>query len=38
MREQTIEFLPLSATHAVTPLRDPLSHADPFDEILLVQA
>jgi PIN domain nuclease of toxin-antitoxin system len=35
---QSIEFLPLSAEHAVTPLREPIRHGDPFDEILLVQA
>jgi PIN domain nuclease of toxin-antitoxin system len=35
---QSIEFLPLSAAHAVTPLREPIRHGDPFDEMLLVQA
>lgn len=35
---QNIEFLPLSPAHAATPLREPISHGDPFDEILLVQA
>jgi PIN domain nuclease of toxin-antitoxin system len=35
---QSIDFLPLSAAHTATPLREPISHADPFDEILLVQA
>jgi PIN domain nuclease of toxin-antitoxin system len=35
---QNIDFLPFSATHAATPLREPISHGDPFDEILLVQA
>lgn len=35
---QSIDFLPLSAAHAATPLREPLAHGDPFDEILLVQA
>ena len=32
------EFLPLSARHAAATLRRPLSHKDPFDELLLVQA
>ena len=35
---QSIDFLPLSAAHAATPLREPIPHRDPFDEILLVQA
>ncbi len=35
---QDIDFLPLSATHAATPLNEPIAHGDPFDEILLVQA
>jgi hypothetical protein len=35
---QPVDFLPMTAVHAVTPLREPLSHADPFDELLLVQA
>jgi PIN domain nuclease of toxin-antitoxin system len=35
---QSIDFLPLSAAHAATRLREPISHRDPFDEILLVQA
>jgi len=35
---QSIDFLPLTAVHAATPLREPISHRDPFDEILLVQA
>jgi PIN domain nuclease of toxin-antitoxin system len=35
---QSIDFLPLSAAHAATPLAEPISHRDPFDEILLVQA
>jgi PIN domain nuclease of toxin-antitoxin system len=35
---QSIDFLPLSAAHASTPLREPIRHKDPFDEILLVQA
>ena len=35
---QNIDFLPFSATHAATPLPEPIPRADPFDEILLVQA
>jgi PIN domain nuclease of toxin-antitoxin system len=35
---QSIDFLPLTATHAATALNEPISHGDPFDEILLVQA
>ena len=35
---QSIDFLPLSAAHAATSLHQPISHGDPFDEILLVQA
>ena len=35
---QNIDFLPLNSTHASTPLDEPISHRDPFDEILLVQA
>jgi PIN domain nuclease of toxin-antitoxin system len=35
---QNVDFLPLSATHAATPLHEPIAHGDPFDEILLVQA
>jgi len=35
---QAIDFLPLSPAHAATPLHEPISHEDPFDEILLVQA
>lgn len=35
---QNIDFLPLSAAHAATPLHESISHADPFDEILLVRA
>lgn len=31
-------LLPVSAQHAVTGLETPLSHRDPFDELLLVQA
>jgi PIN domain nuclease of toxin-antitoxin system len=35
---QNIDFLALTSAHAATPLHESLSHADPFDEILLVQA
>ena len=35
---QNIDFLPLSAAHAATRLREPIPHGDPFDELLLVQA
>ncbi len=35
---QSIDFLALSAALAATPLHEPISHRDPFDEILLVQA
>jgi PIN domain nuclease of toxin-antitoxin system len=34
---QNIDFLPLTETHAATPLSQPIDHADPFDEILLIQ-
>jgi PIN domain nuclease of toxin-antitoxin system len=33
-----IEFLPLHPAHAAARLAEPLSHDDPFDELLLVQA
>ncbi len=32
------EILPLSARHAVATLSAPVTHKDPFDELLLVQA
>ncbi len=32
------ELLPLAARHATAALTPPLTHRDPFDEILLVQA
>ena len=32
------ELLPLSARHAAAQLAQPLSHKDPFDELLLAQA
>lgn len=31
-------LLPLTPQHAIAPLRQPLDHRDPFDELLLVQA
>ncbi len=34
----SIEFLPLLPAHAAARLAEPLPHADPFDELLLVQA
>ncbi|MSP00453.1 MAG: hypothetical protein EXR07_05295 [Acetobacteraceae bacterium] len=35
---QSIDFLPFSAAHAAARLLEPISHGDPFDDILLVQA
>lgn len=35
---QNIEFLPMTAAHAVAVLQAPLAHHDPFDELLLAQA
>ncbi|MCE9521718.1 MAG: type II toxin-antitoxin system VapC family toxin [Alphaproteobacteria bacterium] len=35
---QPVALLSLSATHAATELEVPLSHKDPFDELLLAQA
>ena len=35
---QNIDFLPVTAAHAAAALHEPLPHADPFDELLLVQA
>ena len=35
---QPVELLPLSSIHAATELETPLSHKDPFDELLLAQA
>lgn len=32
------ELLPLTARHAAAQLAQPLSHKDPFDELLLIQA
>lgn len=33
-----VDFLPLTPAHGATPLKTPLNHADPFDELLVVQA
>lgn len=38
LRRIGIEILPLDAETAATPLLVPLTHKDPFDELLLVQA
>jgi PIN domain nuclease of toxin-antitoxin system len=35
---QNVDFLAFSPAHAAAPLNQPISHGDPFDEILLVQA
>lgn len=35
---QPVELLPLMPSHAATELAMPLSHKDPFDELLLAQA
>ena len=35
---QPIDFLPLTEEHAATPLAQPITHRDPFDELLLTQA
>ncbi len=33
-----LDFLPLMPVHGATPLETALEHADPFDELLVVQA
>lgn len=38
LEEQSLIFIPLSMTHAARRLKTPLTHNDPFDELLLVQA
>ena len=38
LEKQKAVFLPLTAGHAARELDTPLSHKDPFDELLLVQA
>ncbi len=35
---QDVALLPLTARHVARPLRTPIPHKDPFDEMLLVQA
>ena len=35
---QEVTFVPLTERHAACELQTPLSHRDPFDELLLVQA
>lgn len=38
LENQDIIFLPMTASHAARSLETPITHKDPFDEILLVQA
>ena len=38
LEKQEAIFLPLTTGHAARKLETPLSHKDPFDELLLVQA
>lgn len=38
LKEHDVKFLPVSMSHAARELEPPLSHKDPFDELLLVQA
>ncbi len=38
LERQDVVFLPLTQDHAAQPLRTPVEHKDPFDELLLVQA
>lgn len=38
LEEQTVTFLPVTVAHAAATLEAPLSHKDPFDEMLLLQA
>ena len=38
LEKQEAIFLPLTTGHAARELETPLSHKDPFDELLLVQA
>ena len=38
LEKQEAFFLPLTTRHAARELETPLSHKDPFDELLLVQA
>lgn len=38
LEEQGVIFLPMTGAHAARELEAPISHRDPFDELLLVQA
>lgn len=38
IRGQPVDILALTASHAAADLIEPLSHRDPFDELLLAQA
>lgn len=36
--DDIVDFLPMTAAHAAATLGTPISHGDPFDELLLTQA
>ena len=38
LEDQEVTFLPMTVRHAACALETPLTHRDPFDELLLVQA
>ena len=38
LKEQDVVFLPVTMSHTAAELETPISHRDPFDELLLVQA
>jgi PIN domain nuclease of toxin-antitoxin system len=38
LEEQDVVFLPMTVSHAARHLETPISHNDPFDELLLVEA
>ncbi len=38
LQDQNVIFLPMTPSHAARSLEIPVTHKDPFDEILLVQA
>ena len=38
LEDQDVIFLPMTPSHAARSLDTPITHKDPFDEILLVQA
>ena len=38
LEDQAVIFLPMTPSHAARSLEIPITHKDPFDEILLVQA